>query len=67
MEKDALLSALRRLRVEIDGAACFGCGHEHDCAERGCAILREAERRLLRQASTIRRLQEERARRGGET
>ena len=65
MEKDALLSALRRLRVETGSLSCLGCGYDHHCSTRGCAILREAERRLLRQASAIRRLREERDRRGG--
>lgn len=37
-----LLQALRRLRVETGSLACMGCGHEHDCGIRGCAIIREA-------------------------
>lgn len=41
-----LLQAIRRLKVETGSLACLGCGYEHDCGIHGCAILREAERRL---------------------
>ena len=37
-----LLRALRRLKVETGSLACFGCGREHNCGIRGCAILRDA-------------------------
>lgn len=44
-DKD-LQQELRRLRVETGSLACLGCGHEHNCGLNGCAILREAERRI---------------------
>ena len=37
-----VLRALRRLKVETGSLACFGCGREHNCGIRGCAILRDA-------------------------
>ena len=37
-----LLRAIRRLKVETGSLACFGCGREHNCGIRGCAILRDA-------------------------
>lgn len=39
---DEVLRALRRLKVETGSLACFGCGREHNCGIRGCAILRDA-------------------------
>ena len=55
-----LVAALRCIsgvptgKEDIDGlvcsygplVACLGCGYKHDCGIRGCAILREVERRL---------------------
>lgn len=37
-----LIQALNRLKVETGSLACMGCGREHNCSTRGCAILREA-------------------------
>ena len=42
MTTEELLKALARLRVETGSLACLGCGHEHNCSTRGCAILRAA-------------------------
>ena len=42
MTTNDLLQALVRLRVETGSLACLGCGHEHNCSTRGCAILRAA-------------------------
>ena len=33
---------LRGLSVETGSLACLGCGCEHNCSTRGCAIMREA-------------------------
>lgn len=49
MEVNEIISALRRMKVDTGSLVCFGCGHEHNCGVRGCAILREA-------ADTIERL-----------
>lgn len=43
-----LIRALHRLKVESGSLACLGCGHEHNCSTRGCAILRAAEDRIDR-------------------
>lgn len=43
-----LAEAVRRLSVETGSLACQGCGHEHSCSVRGCAVLREAADRLER-------------------
>ena len=64
MGQDALVTALRRLRVETGSLPCLGCGYDHHCSTKGCAILREAERRIIRQAALIRRLQVERKKYG---
>lgn len=42
MRDEDLLAALRRLKVQTGSLACLGCGREHNCGIRGCAILREA-------------------------
>lgn len=49
MEVNEIISALRRMKVDTGSLVCFGCGYEHNCGTRGCAILREA-------ADTIERL-----------
>lgn len=46
MEIKALINALRRVSVETGSLACLGCGHEHNCGTRGCAIIREAADKL---------------------
>lgn len=50
MTDNELLAAVRRLKVETGSLACLGCGHEHSCGVRGCAILRESAERLERYA-----------------
>lgn len=40
MERDELLRALRA--TAADQHRCFGCGYEHKCSIRGCAINRAA-------------------------
>lgn len=42
MDRDALRSALRDLSQRLPPEVCRGCGYEHDCREKGCAILRAA-------------------------
>ena len=44
METNAIIKGLRR--IMIDEHRCFGCGHEHSCGTRGCAIMRNAADRL---------------------
>lgn len=41
MRDEDLLAALRRLKVETGSLVCLGCGYEHNCGIRGCAILRK--------------------------
>ena len=53
MTTNDLLEALAHLRVETGSLACLGCGLEHNCSTRGCAILRAA-------ADLIERLEKER-------
>ena len=40
---DALLTALCRMKVELGSLVCLGCGYEHQCSTKGCAIIRAAE------------------------
>ena len=42
MSREELLQALRRMAPETGSLACLGCGHEHGCSTRGCAIIRAA-------------------------
>ena len=42
MTRPELLRALRRMKVETGSLVCLGCGHEHSCGTRGCAIIRAA-------------------------
>ena len=42
MNTQDLIRAIQRLKVETGSLACYGCGHEHSCSVRGCAILRSA-------------------------
>lgn len=41
------MTLIRNLnRMAHDPERCYGCGHEHNCAEHGCAIILEAAQRL---------------------
>ena len=46
MDTKELIEALNRLKVETGSLACMGCGHEHSCSIHGCAIIREAVKKL---------------------
>ena len=46
MTTPELIKALQRLKVQTGSLACLGCGWEHSCTTKGCAILREAEEML---------------------
>ena len=48
MRTSNLIKALRALMVETGSLACLGCGYEHGCGMRGCAIIREAADALER-------------------
>ena len=39
-----LAAQLQRLVTEERPWACVGCGFEHNCRERGCAVLRKISR-----------------------
>ena len=39
-----LAAQLLRLGMEERPGACMGCGCEHNCRERGCAVLRKVSR-----------------------
>lgn len=44
MKTDDIILELQR--ISIDKHRCFGCGREHSCNTRGCAIMRAAADRL---------------------
>ena len=48
MEANDTITALRGLQVQTGSLACLGCGHEHNCGTRGCAIIRKAADQLER-------------------
>ena len=39
-----LAAQLQRLVTEERPGACVGCGFEHNCKTRGCAVLRKVSR-----------------------
>ena len=42
MEIEALVKALRQMKVHTGSLVCLGCGYEHNCGVHGCAILKDA-------------------------
>lgn len=46
MSKAELLKALKNLKVQTGSLACLGCGYEHGCSTKGCAIIRAAVEEL---------------------
>lgn len=42
MNKAKLIKALKNLKVQTGSLTCHGCGHEHNCSTKGCAIIRAA-------------------------
>lgn len=42
-----MMRQLRRLEVEHRPEACLGCGFEHGCSVHGCAVIRQAEDRIV--------------------
>ena len=46
MDDKDIISALRRNMVQTGSIICLGCGHEHSCGIRGCAIMRAAAGRI---------------------
>ena len=56
MNHEALLAAMRRLKVETGSLACLGCGYGRDCGTKGCAILRAGIAHMTQQQARIRKL-----------
>lgn len=52
MNTNELIDALKRLKVETGSLACTGCGYEHDCGVKGCAIMREAAEEIEQMQKT---------------
>ena len=42
LSRTELVAALRRMQAETGSLVCLGCGHEHSCSVRGCALIRAA-------------------------
>ena len=57
MMTESTIKELRR--IMIDNHRCFGCGHEHRCGTRGCAIMRNAADTLEAQQARIAELEAE--------
>ena len=49
MTDGELVRALKKMSIETGGIICLGCGHEHGCGVHGCAVLRKAAERILRE------------------
>lgn len=56
MKVETITRELRR--IMIDNHRCFGCGYEHSCSTRGCAIMRNAADQLEAQQARIAELEE---------
>ena len=60
MDYEKTLEELKHMKVETGSFVCLGCGHEHNCSIRGCAILRDAAecieelKRVLRESEEAR-------------
>lgn len=52
MTDGELVRALKKMSIETGGIICRGCGHEHGCGVHGCAVLKEAAKRILRAGKT---------------
>lgn len=59
MTNAELVAALRKLSVETGSLACLGCGHEHSCGTRGCALMRQAADALENTTRHVEALQAE--------
>lgn len=46
MDPKKLITALGRMKVETGSMVCLGCGHEHNCGVRGCALIRAVQETL---------------------
>lgn len=46
MKRSELIQELRRMAPETGSLNCLGCGHEHNCSIRGCAVLLAAAEKL---------------------
>lgn len=57
MKTEDIIKELRR--IMIDEHRCFGCGYEHSCSTRGCAIMRNAAEELKAQQGRIDQLEAE--------
>lgn len=57
MKIEDIIKELRR--IMIDEHRCFGCGYEHSCSTRGCAIMRNAAEELKAQQGRIEQLEAE--------
>ena len=42
MTNEEIVKWLRSKKVETGSLLCLGCGHEHNCGIRGCAVMRAA-------------------------
>ena len=59
MTNHGIIELLRRLKVQTGSLACLGCGHEHNCATSGCAIMRAACDQLKKSMDRCARYAEE--------
>ena len=41
-----MMRQLRILEIERRPEACLGCGYEHNCSTRGCAVIRAAREQI---------------------
>ena len=53
MQRDELIQALHRLKVQTGGLACVYRRYEHNCSVNGCAIIRATIEKLEKKSPPI--------------
>lgn len=58
MTNEEIVKWLRSNKVETGSLLCLGCGYEHNCGIRGCAVMRaaaDAMENLMTENAALRR------------
>ena len=64
MTNEEIVKWLRSNKVETGSLLCLGCGYEHNCGIRGCAVMRaaaDAMENLMTENSALHQIAEKHA------
>lgn len=64
MTNEEIVKWLRSNKVETGSLLCLGCGYEHNCGIRGCAVMRaaaDAMENLMTENSALHQIAEKQA------